>query len=71
MTRHVRAFVRGMGRAIDLGASQRIVRLNRSPAKVDRDALAADWQAVGRDMNLALNAFTSSHAESPRTTQAR
>jgi len=71
MTERIKAFVRGMGRAVDLGASQRVPNLRNSSSHSDSAALASDWRAVGNDMSQAIATFSAAHAEPSGTAKTR
>lgn len=71
MTDRIKAFVRGMGRAIDLGANRQPGLPNRAASRSDHDALAADWRAVGQDLSRAMHTFSDSNATAPIAPKAR
>ena len=55
------AFLYGMAQAFDLGgglASRRLAPLRRRSV---REALAANWAAVGRDLSTALERYGERH----------
>lgn len=49
------SFVRGMGRAIDLGATRDVYNDSKSPKEADTKALRTDWVATGKDIRKAMN----------------
>lgn len=51
------SFFRGMGRALDLGATRNVYNDSPTPAVADRRALCSDWAAVGRDMVSTMDRF--------------
>ena len=53
------SFVRGMGRAIDLGATRNAYNDSRTPKEADTRALRSDWASVGADLGSALRMFGS------------
>ena len=55
------AFLYGMAQAFDLGgvlASRRVAHLRR---RTVREALASNWEAVGRDLSTALERYGEQH----------
>ena len=48
-------FLKGMGRALDLGGTLSGPKTAFSAAEEDRLALYGDWQAVGDDMRSAIH----------------
>lgn len=51
------SFVRGMGRAIDLGATRNAYNDSKTPKEADTRALRSDWASVGADLGSALRVF--------------
>lgn len=52
------SFIRGLGRAIDLGATRNSYNAPAAPSEADSAALASDWAAVGKDVRGALLAYS-------------
>ena len=50
-------FFRGLGRAIDLGATRNVYNDSDSPAAADSKALRSDWVSVGKDLGTAVTGF--------------
>lgn len=50
-------FSRGLGRAIDLGATRNVYNDSDSPASADAQALKSDWISVGKDLESAMTDF--------------
>jgi len=67
MTERIKAFVRGVGSAIDIGASGRGSNPVRSAHRSDAEALSADWRMVGKDMSRALQTFSAANAKASVT----
>lgn len=51
------SFLVGYSRAIDFGATINVYNENLTPEEADFAALKSDWQAVGDDIEYALNQF--------------
>lgn len=51
------SFIRGVGRAVDLGATRNIYNDSDTPEEADVRALRSDWVAVGKDLRSAMRAF--------------
>lgn len=55
-------FLRGLGRAIDLGATRNVYNDSDSPASADAQALRSDWASVGKDLGSAMADFEKRHS---------
>lgn len=51
------SFVRGIGRAMDLGATRNAYNDSRTPEIADARALRSDWASVGKDISASLRLF--------------
>ncbi len=60
------SFLGGMARALDLGDTLTEYNQSLTPEQADDLALAADWQAVGQDLRLAMENFAHEHPELQR-----
>lgn len=56
------SFFRGVGRALDLGATRNVYDDPLTPAAADRRAIRSDWATVGRDLMSAMDRFGKSGA---------
>ena len=52
------SFFEGYGRAIDMGATLNEYNQNKTPEEADVAAIRSDWQAVGDDIQVAMNKFS-------------
>ena len=52
------SFVEGVGRIFDFGNALTMYNYALSPTVADARAIREDWQAVGDDLSLAINALT-------------
>lgn len=48
------SFIRGVGRAVDLGATRNNYNDSDTPEEADARALRSDWAAVGKDLRSAM-----------------
>ena len=51
------SFLRGFGRAIDLGSTRNIYNDSTSGQKADYRALKSDWGVTGKDLREAIDQY--------------
>lgn len=54
------SFLAGFGRALDIGATFDQYNDSATAHEADRRSIAADWKAVGQDIQFAIDAFGKS-----------
>ena len=52
------SFLEGCARAIDIGATLNEYNQNKTSEEADAAAIRSDWQAVGDDIQVAMDKFS-------------
>lgn len=52
------SFIRGLGRAIDLGATRNQYNDSETPEEADVRAMRSDWVSVGKDIMTSISSFS-------------
>jgi len=55
------SFTKGVARTVSLVGGLDSYATSRTPQEADTRALREDWQAVGKDLNVALHTYGKSH----------
>ncbi len=60
------SFVGGASRCLDIGSTQTMYNNSPSGDIADYNALMADWNAIGNDMNMAIKNFEQEYVKDAR-----
>jgi hypothetical protein len=52
------SMLQGFGSVIDISGDVHCYNTNKSPTEADMESLRADWEAVGKDLQVALDEVT-------------